>query len=188
MPRSRSRSLLSITRSATRSLARNVPLWCSSASTSVVLPWSTWAMMATLRQQRVGDAGRGLRGGRHLSSIRASKGHMTVCRFVPCASARYTGNVPIYEYDCRECGTRFEVIVQGRTTPECPACHGTNLERALSTFAVSSNGRNRGAIRSRSVRDMWGPARSRCVFPELVTDRHETLAATTRVADDTDLR
>ena len=66
---------------------------------------------------------------------------MTVCRFVPCASARYTGNVPIYEYDCRECGKRFEVIVQGRTTPECPACHGTNLERALSTFAVSSSGR-----------------------------------------------
>ena len=50
MPRSRSRSLLSIARSATRSLARNVPLWCSSASTSVVLPWSTWAMMATLRR------------------------------------------------------------------------------------------------------------------------------------------
>ena len=34
-----------------RSLARNVPLWCSSASTSVVLPWSTWAMMATLRRR-----------------------------------------------------------------------------------------------------------------------------------------
>src|SRR5689334_14602903 len=50
MPRSRSSSLLSIARSATRSFARNVPLWCSSASTSVVLPWSTCAMMATLRR------------------------------------------------------------------------------------------------------------------------------------------
>src|SRR3954469_11819695 len=50
MPRSRSSSLLSIARSATRSFARNVPLWCSSASTRVVLPWSTCAMIATLRR------------------------------------------------------------------------------------------------------------------------------------------
>ena len=53
MPRSRSRSLESITRSATFSLARKVPLWRSSWSTSVVLPWSTWAMMAMLRIWRV---------------------------------------------------------------------------------------------------------------------------------------
>src|SRR4030095_404680 len=26
-----------------------MPLWCNIASTSVVLPWSTWAMMAMLR-------------------------------------------------------------------------------------------------------------------------------------------
>ena len=26
-----------------------MPLWLSMASTSVVLPWSTWAMMAILR-------------------------------------------------------------------------------------------------------------------------------------------
>jgi hypothetical protein len=49
MPRSRSMSLLSITRSATFSFSRKVPLWRSSWSTSVVLPWSTWAMMAMLR-------------------------------------------------------------------------------------------------------------------------------------------
>ena len=34
-------SVLSMARSATRSLARKMPLWCRSASTSVVLPWST---------------------------------------------------------------------------------------------------------------------------------------------------
>ncbi len=53
MPRSFSRSLLSITRSATFSFSRKVPLWRSSWSTSVVLPWSTWAMMAMLRIWRV---------------------------------------------------------------------------------------------------------------------------------------
>ena len=50
MPRSRSRSFESITRSRTSWFARKTPLWRSSASTSVVLPWSTWAMMATLRR------------------------------------------------------------------------------------------------------------------------------------------
>src|SRR5260370_347601 len=50
MPFSRSRSFESMTRSATCSLARNVPACHSRASTSVVLPWSTWAMMATLRR------------------------------------------------------------------------------------------------------------------------------------------
>ena len=49
MPFSRSRSIESMTRSATSWLARKAPDWRSMASTSVVLPWSTWATMATLR-------------------------------------------------------------------------------------------------------------------------------------------
>jgi len=49
MPRSRSRSLESMTRSTTASLARKMPDWRSMVSTRVVLPWSTWAMMAILR-------------------------------------------------------------------------------------------------------------------------------------------
>src|SRR4051812_40197206 len=53
MPRSRSRSFESITRSTTASLERKVPLWRSMASTSVVLPWSTWAMMAMLRMLKI---------------------------------------------------------------------------------------------------------------------------------------
>src|SRR6478735_9444571 len=52
MPFSRSRSPESITRSATLSAwwAVNAPAWRSIASTSVVLPWSTWATIATLRR------------------------------------------------------------------------------------------------------------------------------------------
>ena len=49
MPRSRSWSMESITRSVSCSCAANTPDWRSIASTSVVLPWSTWAMIATLR-------------------------------------------------------------------------------------------------------------------------------------------
>src|SRR5579862_5554313 len=54
MPRSRSWSLESMARSACASLARNAPDWASSWSTSVVLPWSTWAMMAILRSDMRG--------------------------------------------------------------------------------------------------------------------------------------
>ena len=49
MPFSRSRSLESITRSLTWACAPNAPDCHSIASTSVVLPWSTCATMATLR-------------------------------------------------------------------------------------------------------------------------------------------
>src|SRR6185503_13391080 len=52
MPRSRSRSFESITRSVISWLARKAPLWRSMASTRVVFPWSTWAMMATLRSDK----------------------------------------------------------------------------------------------------------------------------------------
>ncbi len=50
MPFSRSRSIESMTRSTTAWLSRNTPVWRSIASTSVVLPWSTWATIATLRR------------------------------------------------------------------------------------------------------------------------------------------
>ncbi len=53
MPFSRSRSPESMIRSATPAsswCAVNAPAWWSIASTSVVLPWSTWATMATLRR------------------------------------------------------------------------------------------------------------------------------------------
>src|SRR5215472_13836829 len=49
MPRSRSSSFESMTRSTMASLARNAPLWRSIASTKVVFPWSTWAIIAMLR-------------------------------------------------------------------------------------------------------------------------------------------
>src|SRR6266567_3350873 len=49
MPRSRSSSFESMTRSTTGWLALKMPLCRSMASTKVVLPWSTCAMMARLR-------------------------------------------------------------------------------------------------------------------------------------------
>ena len=46
--------------------------------------------------------------------------------------------MPIYEYECRSCGNQFELIVLKDTVIACPSCQGTELERLLSGFAVSS--------------------------------------------------
>jgi len=56
----------------------------------------------------------------------------------PLKPGTYNRFMPLYEYDCRECQAHFEVLVRGAEAPECPACHGTDLERALSTFAVNT--------------------------------------------------
>ncbi len=49
--------------------------------------------------------------------------------------------MPIYEYVCSNCTRRFELIVMGSGRPECPACHGTDLEKTVSVFAVGTGGR-----------------------------------------------
>src|SRR5436305_1421914 len=62
MPFSRSRSIESITRSATSWFSRNEPDCQSIASTSVVFPWSTCATIATFRRSvrvALGTAGQG---------------------------------------------------------------------------------------------------------------------------------
>jgi len=45
--------------------------------------------------------------------------------------------MPIFEYRCEACGHKFEAILFGHQTPECPNCHTEKLEKQLSTFAVS---------------------------------------------------
>jgi len=45
--------------------------------------------------------------------------------------------MPIYEYHCRHCSNEFETLVRSSgPAPSCPECHGTELERKLSTFAA----------------------------------------------------
>ncbi len=53
--------------------------------------------------------------------------------------------MPIYEYACRQCGARFEVLVRGQEAPQCPGCKSADLEKALSTFAVGGSGGGRAA-------------------------------------------
>lgn len=48
--------------------------------------------------------------------------------------------MPIYEYACSDCGTRFETLVRSDTVPECPKCHSVALEKQLSVFATAAAG------------------------------------------------
>jgi putative FmdB family regulatory protein len=44
----------------------------------------------------------------------------------------------LFEYRCCDCGYTFEALVQtSEEKPACPACGSANIEKLLSTFAVS---------------------------------------------------
>jgi putative FmdB family regulatory protein len=40
--------------------------------------------------------------------------------------------MPIYDYRCTACGTRFEQLVRGEQQVTCPSCAGPELERLIS--------------------------------------------------------
>jgi putative FmdB family regulatory protein len=46
--------------------------------------------------------------------------------------------MPIYEYDCRGCGSRFELLVLEPGQLACPSCQSDQLERVWSLFSVNS--------------------------------------------------
>jgi putative FmdB family regulatory protein len=46
--------------------------------------------------------------------------------------------MPLYEYECQNCGHVFEVFTQRREVaaqPRCPACGKANAQRVLSSFS-----------------------------------------------------
>jgi putative FmdB family regulatory protein len=44
--------------------------------------------------------------------------------------------MPIYEYNCMDCGKEFEVLVSNdKEKVVCPTCKKTNLKKLFSTFS-----------------------------------------------------
>lgn len=49
--------------------------------------------------------------------------------------------MPIYEYACEGCGTKFEKLVRrAGDDVECPSCQSHDLSQQWSTFAARANG------------------------------------------------
>ncbi len=54
--------------------------------------------------------------------------------------------MPIFEYRCRECGTKFEKIVTSAATEvTCKKCSSARVDKLLSVFAVSGVSREAAA-------------------------------------------
>jgi len=50
--------------------------------------------------------------------------------------------MPIFEYLCEDCGTKFEKLVR-RADPDsvlCPSCGQDHLKKEFSTFSAHANG------------------------------------------------
>jgi putative FmdB family regulatory protein len=55
--------------------------------------------------------------------------------------------MPIYEYECRGCGHRFEYLkLPHSPAAECPSCHKADLEQLISLYAVDSESRREANI------------------------------------------
>ena len=50
--------------------------------------------------------------------------------------------MPIYGYDCNECGHEFEMLVRSSETPACPLCGSADLTKQLSLIAQPAKGGN----------------------------------------------
>lgn len=57
--------------------------------------------------------------------------------------------MPIFEYACTECGSRFEKLVRSSDTNAvaCPSCGKAEVTKQLSVFAAATNGSTEPAPR-----------------------------------------
>ncbi len=69
--------------------------------------------------------------------------------------------MPIYEYQCKSCGERFEKLIRTITSTQepkadCPKCGSAQTSRALSVFAVGGEGAGKSSSSSASDAPMCG--------------------------------
>jgi putative FmdB family regulatory protein len=56
--------------------------------------------------------------------------------------------MPIFEYLCDDCGTKFEKLVRREDNVVCPKCGEGHLTTQFSTFAARANGKSEAAMPS----------------------------------------
>ena len=57
--------------------------------------------------------------------------------------------MPIFEYLCEDCGTKFETLVRNGASNEvpCPSCGQSHVTTQPSTFAAHTRGSSQGSSR-----------------------------------------
>jgi putative FmdB family regulatory protein len=55
--------------------------------------------------------------------------------------------MPIFEYECKECRSSFELLMRSDTRVACPACESERVVRKLSMFAAHT-GKSEAALPS----------------------------------------
>jgi putative FmdB family regulatory protein len=61
--------------------------------------------------------------------------------------------MPLYEYQCNDCGEEFEKMVpfsQANQSPECPSCQGQDTRKKISTIALRGNSLNLTSVSTSS--------------------------------------
>lgn len=54
--------------------------------------------------------------------------------------------MPLFEFQCQECGARFEALVIGSRAPErCPSCDSDRIEKQFSTFGFGGGSTTGGS-------------------------------------------
>ncbi|HEY5941780.1 MAG TPA: zinc ribbon domain-containing protein [Solirubrobacterales bacterium] len=56
--------------------------------------------------------------------------------------------MPIYEFECEECGVRFEELVGAEATAACPACGAARTRRLYSRVSPPGRQPRGAAVRS----------------------------------------
>ena len=77
------------------------------------------------------------------------------------ACIKETKAVPIYEYQCKSCGEKFEKLqrtMSDTAKVECPKCKSDQTARELSVFAVGAEGAAKSSASA-------GPMCGRCGGP-----------------------
>jgi putative FmdB family regulatory protein len=58
--------------------------------------------------------------------------------------------MPLFEYECRQCGHQFEALVIGSRTPACPKCKSEDLEKRVSRVGMAGSASYGGSSRPSS--------------------------------------
>jgi putative FmdB family regulatory protein len=77
--------------------------------------------------------------------------------------------MPIFEYLCADCGTKFEKLVRRPASDEvaCPSCGQSHLEQQLSTFAALGNVTESSWTPAMTRTDGGGCASGMCRTPDI---------------------